>query len=490
MSNPSNAEMRVPKVAIVGRPNVGKSSLFNKLTRSRAAMVKNEPGVTRDLLHDFCEWWGKGFEVIDTGGLTDSPDEISSLIKDQVSGFLQTVDAIVMVVDGRVGMTPEDKDVFRQVNQLGKPFLVVVNKVDKTYEAELALSDFYAWGVDLLPAAFEKDFNIDQIVEWILSHSTEETEEKAEGFRLSLVGKPNAGKSSLANLLLGKDRMLVSTVAGTTVDSVEEAFEYDGKTYLLSDTAGLRKAGKRSSELETLGTFKTRDAIDRSELVLLVVDAQVGLSHQDARIVEQCLEKHKALILVINKMDLTKETNKSYKAWFQDHLAKEFHFFRSIPYVFVSAKTGYGINHLFDKIEEVREKLGTRISTSKLNKFFTEVIKKAPSPVWGTENVKFYYLTQTKQKPPSFIAFANQPKGVTPAYRRFLINQIQREFDLEGIPIRIFVLPKGLKSRSSRRASPEEAENIENIEEGLEIDLSEISDSDFDLDFEEQHAPE
>lgn len=463
---------RIPKVAIVGRPNVGKSSLFNKLTRSRFAMVKNEPGVTRDLLHEVTEWWGKSFEVTDTGGLTDRPDEISSLIKGQVSDFLKSVDAVVMVVDGRAGMTPEDQDVFRQVNSLGKPFLVVVNKVDKTYEAELALGDFYSWGVDLLPAAFEKDFNVDQIVEWILSHATEESEEKVEGFRLSLVGKPNAGKSSLANLLLGKERMLVSTVAGTTVDSVEEPFEYDGKTYLLSDTAGLRKAGKRSSELETLGTYKTRDAIDRSELVLLVVDGQVGLSNQDARIVEKCLEKHKALLLVVNKLDLVKESNKAYKSWFQEHLAREFHFFRSIPYVFVSAKTGYGINHLFAKVEEIREKLGTRISTSKLNKFFTEVIKKAPSPVYGTENVKFYYLTQTKQRPPSFIAFANQPKGVTPAYRRFLINQIQKEFDLEGIPIRIFVLPKGLKSKSSRRSAPVEDFEVE------EFDLDDIDNLD------------
>lgn len=445
--------IKVPKVAIVGRPNVGKSSLFNKLTRSRSAMVKDEPGVTRDILHDFTEWWGKGFEVVDTGGLTDSPDEISSLIKTQVSEYLKSVDAIVMVVDGREGMTAEDKDVFRQVNGLGKPFIVVVNKVDKTEKSEMYLSDFYLWGVDLLPASFEQAYNIDHIVEWILSFSTEETDEKPEGFRLSLVGKPNAGKSSLTNLLLGEERMLVSTVAGTTVDSVEEPFEYAGKTYLLSDTAGLRRAGKRSGELETLGTFKTRDAIDRSELVLLVVDAQVGLSHQDARIVEQCLAKHKALILVVNKMDLTNETNKNYKAWFAEHLAKEFHFFRSIPYVFVSAKTGFGINTLFKKVEEVREKLGTRITTSKLNKFFTEVIKKAPSPVWGTENVKFYYLTQTKQKPPSFIAFANQPKGVTPSYRRFLVNQIQKEFGLEGIPLRIFVLPKGLKSSSPRRSA-------------------------------------
>tara|TARA_B100001248_G_C27394706_1_gene464704 strand:+ start:842 stop:2203 length:1362 start_codon:yes stop_codon:yes gene_type:complete len=446
-------------------------------------MVKNEPGVTRDLLIEPTDWWGKGFEVVDTGGLTDREDEISMLIKDRVSNYLENVDLIVLIVDGREGMTIEDQQVFRQVNELDKPFLVVVNKCDRSLEPETYLADFYQWGVDLLPASFENNFNVDEIVEWILEYSKEETEEKIEGFRLSLVGKPNAGKSSLANLLLGEKRMLVSTIAGTTVDSVEEPFEFEGKTYFLSDTAGLRKAGKRSSDLETLGTFKTRDAVDRSELVLLVVDAEVGLTAQDARIVESCLEKHKALVLVVNKMDLAKVSNKEYKAWFKTHLEREFHFFPTIPYVFVSAKTGYGINALFDKIEFVREKLGTRISTSKLNKFFTEVIKKAPSPVWGTENVKFYYLTQTKQKPPSFIAFANQPKGVTPAYRRFLTKQIQKEFGLEGIPIRIFVLPKGLKQKAPRKRSqemeaPEEAYwDEEMLEDSVVYDLGEEFDT-------------
>jgi len=443
-------------------------------------MVKNEPGVTRDLLVESADWWGKGFEVVDTGGLTDRKDEISQLIKERVSAYLKTVDLIVFIVDGREGLTAEDQQVFKQVNEVDRPYIVVVNKCDRSYESEKYLTDFYSWGVDLIPASFETNFNIDRIVEWILSYSGQLKEEAVEGFRLSLVGKPNAGKSSLANLLLGENRMLVSTIAGTTVDSVEEPFEFDGKTYLLSDTAGLRKAGKRSSELETLGTYKTRDAVGRSELVLLVVDAQVGLSAQDARIVENCLERHKALILVINKMDLATANNKEYKAWFKAHLDKEFHFFRSIPYVFVSAKTGFGINALFDKVEEVRGKLGTRITTSKLNKFFTDVIKKAPSPVWGTENVKFYYLVQTKQKPPSFIAFANQPKGVTTSYRRFLINQIQKEFNLEGIPIRIFIMPKGLKSKAPRKKRIYEDDREESHLDDVEHELS-LSDESFDL---------
>lgn len=465
-----------PKVAIVGRPNVGKSSLFNKLTRSRNAMVKDEPGVTRDLLMDTAEWWGKTFDVVDTGGLTDSEDEISTLIKKQVSAYLASVDMIVLVMDGRVGLTPEDQDVFRLVHATGKPFMTVINKIDNTVAPEMLLSDFYQLGVELTPVAFEKDFNIDKIVEWVISFSTDIIPAEEQGFLVSMVGKPNAGKSSLCNQLLGQDRMLVSTIAGTTVDSVESSFVYDDKLYTIMDTAGLRQPGKRASDLETLSTFKTRDSIEKSQLVLLVVDAQVGLSHQDARIVDFCLERHKALLLVVNKMDLARGIQSDYRSWFKEHLATKFHFYKNIPYVFISAKTGSGLKDLFESVENIREKMQTRISTSKLNKFFHEVIKKAPSPVWGANNVKFYYLTQTRQKPPSFIAFANQPKGVTPAYRRFLINQIQKEFNLEGIPIRIFVLPKGIRTRT--RTTSDLSQEIDNPEV---IEMSDLDLQDFDL---------
>jgi GTP-binding protein len=211
----------------------------------------------------------------------------------------------------------------------------------------------------------------------------------------------------------------------------------------LIDTAGLRRAGKQQSGVEVLSTFKTRDAILDADLILLVIDATVGPSNQDSRIIEMCLENHKALLVVANKMDLAKEAHENARDWFRGRVEFEFHYFTDIPLTFVSAKTGMGIEALFHKIEDIREKLAVRISTSKLNKFFTEVIKQAPSPVFGTENVKFYYLTQTNQSPPSFIAFANHPEGVTPAYRRFLVRKIQENWNLAGIPLRIFVMEKG-----------------------------------------------
>lgn len=434
---------KLKRVAIIGRPNVGKSTLFNRLTRSRLAVVKNEPGVTRDIQIEPCEWWGKSFEIVDTGGITGDKEGFSPLIRKQVIEYLDSVDMNILVLDGRAGMVPEDRDALVIAKRSGKPLLVVVNKCDKTLEAESYLPDFMELGVDLMPAAFERDFGIDTLVEWIISNLDEGEAVGREGFRLAIVGKPNAGKSSLANKLLGMSRMIVSPQPGTTVDAIEAEFEHNGKEYILIDTAGLRRAAKQRDGVEVLSTFKTRHSIFKADLVLLVIDATVGPSNQDSRIIELCLEHHKAILIVANKMDAAKENHEDAREWFRDRVSREFHFFTDVPLVFTSALTGAGLNQLFDRVESMREQLATRISTSKLNNFFVDVIKQAPAPVFNTKDVKFYYLTQTNQSPPSFIAFANHPEGVTPAYRRFLIRKIQEEFSLKGIPLRIFVMEKG-----------------------------------------------
>jgi len=436
------SSQKIKRVALVGRPNVGKSTLFNRLTRSRKAVVRDEPGVTRDIQMETTEWWGKTFEVVDTGGLSDDKEGFTPLIRHQVVEFLDSADMVVFIVDGRSGIMPEDRAAFRVVQESGKPHLVVVNKCDRTLEADKYLPDFYELGTDPIPAAFEQDYGIDNVVEWISANMGDEEAVEREGFRICIIGKPNAGKSSIVNRLLGQDRMLVSNTAGTTVDSIEVPFELHGKPYILVDTAGLRRAGKQKDGVEVLSGFKSRDAIHEADLVLLVIDAEVGPSNQDSRLIEFCMDRHKAIIVVANKSDLAKHQHEDFRAWFRERVEFEFHFFADIPVVFTSAKTGAGLEQLFAKIEDMREKLSIRISTSKLNKFFTDVIKQAPSPVYGVENVKFYYLTQTHQAPPSFIAFANHPEGVTPAYRRFLIRKIQENWDLKGIPLRIFVMEK------------------------------------------------
>lgn len=438
------------RVALIGRPNVGKSSLFNKLTRTRKSVVRNEPGVTRDIIIESAEWWGKSFEVVDTGGLTEAQDQLSPLIFEQVVSVLKSVDLLVVVMDGKIGLVPEDRILVKVAKETGLPFVVVVNKIDRTAEAELSLSEFYEFGLDLIPAAFEKDFGIDNVVEWILKHSNEVQTVDREGVRIAIIGKPNVGKSSLCNYLLGEKRMLVSDMAGTTVDAVESQFEFFGDKYILTDTAGLRRGAKRKEAIEQISAIKSEEAIRRSDIVLLMVDAVHGPAQQDARMIELCLSQHKAILLVANKMDIAKDAHEDPKLWFKVRVSREFHFYSDIPTAFISAKTGKGVDALFHKIKDLHSKLSTRISTSKLNQFFTEVIRKAPAPVWGTKDVKFYYLTQTHQVPPSFIAFVNHPEGVTPAYRRFLSKNIQQAFDLEGVPIRIFALPSRSGGRSKK----------------------------------------
>lgn len=439
------------RVALVGRPNVGKSTLFNKLTRTRKAVVRDEPGVTRDILIEPTEWWGRQFDVVDTGGLTDERNGFAPLIRENTLGVLSSVDLILTIFDGRSGLIPEDREVLRAAKMAGKPVLIVVNKVDRSQEAEVMAAEFYEFGHDVVPASFENDFNVDVVVEWILSHLPDDQSTLRQGPRLTVLGKPNVGKSSLCNRLLGERRMLVSEIAGTTVDAVEAEFQFEGRSYTLIDTAGLRRQAKREDGVEVLSAFKTQEAVRKSDIVLLVVDATEGPSAQDAKMLELCLEAHKAIILVANKYDRAKDELPHFREWFRERVAREFHFFPDIRIVYVSALTGFGIKDLFEEVESVYEGLHRRISTSQLNKFFFEAIRQAPAPVYGTVNVKFYYLTQTQQTPPSFIAFANHPDGVTPGYRRFLAKKIQENWGLRGIPVRIFVMPSG------RNRFPDEA---------------------------------
>lgn len=430
----------IPKVAIVGRPNVGKSTLFNILTDSRKSIVKNQPGVTRDLVIEPVEIWGKTFDLIDTGGVTEAQDLFSKLIKEQVTEFLETTDLIIAVMDGRSGLVPEDRDILKLVKKSGKDCLIVVNKVDKVLEDETAKADFYEFGQDLVSCSFEQRKGIAEILEWITQRIPEKIITKDRGITFSIVGKPNVGKSSLCNAILGMPRMMVSAVAGTTIDSIDSQFEYKEKLYTLVDTAGLRRPSKRDDHVEIISAFKSHEAIRRSQIVLLVIDALEGPTEQDAKILNSILEDHRGAIIVANKSDLAKKESADYKEIFLEKIKREFHFFTDVRVVFTSAKNKNGLEDLLREIEVVESLISFRVSTRDLNDFFFSAIRRAPSPVYGNSNVKFFYLTQTYQKPPAFIAFANHPDGVTVGYRRFLINQIKEHYKLNGIPIRIFCM--------------------------------------------------
>lgn len=438
-----------PKVAIIGRPNVGKSTLFNILTDSRKSVVKNQAGVTRDIIISAADVWGKKYDLIDTGGVTEAQDLFSKLIKEQVSEFLHSVDFIIAVMDGRSGLLPEDRDIIKLAKQTGRPMLLVINKVDQHHEDDMAKADFHEFGLDVVATSFEQRRGVAEIMEWIHQIIPDAQETLKEGMQIAMVGKPNVGKSSLCNCLLGVHRMLVSDVAGTTVDSVDSPFIYNDKKYIIVDTAGLRRQSRREEDIEIIAAFKSQESIRRSDIVLLVIDGLTGPSEQDAKIMQQILEDHKGVIIVANKSDVAGEEIPSYRETFRAQVEKEFHFFTDVPIVFTSAKTGAGINELFKTIEAVSLKLNCKISTSDLNDFFFETIRKAPAPVYGITNVKFYYLTQTNQVPPSFIAFANHPDGVTNSYRRFLIKNMKEKFNLHGIPIRIFCMKSSSKNKSS-----------------------------------------
>ncbi|MES3037500.1 MAG: ribosome biogenesis GTPase Der [Bdellovibrionota bacterium] len=434
------------KVAIVGRPNVGKSTLFNVLTGTRKAVVKNQPGVTRDIIVEPVEIWGKQFDLMDTGGVTEAKDLFSQMIREQVQDFLFTVDMVIAVMDGRVGLVPEDRDIIKIIKNTGKPFLLVVNKADKAHEEDMLKAEFYEFGSDVVAASFEQRRGLTEILEWITPQIPERKEVIKEGLTISIVGKPNVGKSSLVNYLLGQERMHVSDIAGTTIDAVDSPFIFNGKRYTLVDTAGLRRSQKREDDIEIISAFKSQEAIRKSDIVLLVIDGTEGPTEQDAKIIQGILDDHKPVLIIANKSDIAQKEVPKYRETFNAQMDDTFHFYTDVPRVFISAKTGAGIQDLFDGLEELMEKMNRQISTADLNDFFFETIRKAPAPVYGITNVKFYYLTQTGQKPPAFIAFANHPDGVDNSYRRFLIKNLKEKFDLWGVPIRIFCM----KSRSKR----------------------------------------
>ncbi|MEQ1665161.1 MAG: ribosome biogenesis GTPase Der, partial [Bdellovibrionales bacterium] len=398
---------------------------------------------TRDILVGHADWWGHQFEVLDTGGLTEQSDTFSPLIYKQVLSVLKYVDVLILIMDGKSGLIPEDRDIIRVAKESGKPFFIVVNKIDREQDAEVIKSEFYEFGFDVLHTSFERRDHVDEVVEKIIEYIPENMAVTEPGIRMAIIGKPNVGKSSLANALTGENRVLVSEVAGTTVDAVEINFMYNEQPFTFIDTAGLRKQAKRLGRgdgVEIISSYKSTEAIHNADIVYLVMDAQQGPTEQDAKMAELIYSKGKALIVIANKMDLLKKDHAEPRKWFRERLDFEFHFAPDVPVVFTSAQTGEGLTQMLDEAIRVWKKLHLKISTRELNDFFYKVIRQTPSPVYQTTNVKFYYCTQTGQTPPSFITFANHPEGVTPAYKRFLIKRIQNQWGLEGIPVRVFVM--------------------------------------------------
>lgn len=443
-------------VALVGRPNVGKSSLFNVLCQKRLALVKDQPGVTRDLRRGVAKWWGKEFSVCDTGGWTNAEDTISRAIKSKLQDQLAAFDFLIFVCDARQGLTADDKNFFSIIRDTGKPFLVALNKCDSDAQNEM---EFYGLGEDqFFKISCEHKIGISPIIEEIFQNVKDmdiELEDEMEGshlstnFPITVVGKPNVGKSSLVNRILKKEQQLVSPVAGTTTDTLSFDGSHGDFEFEIYDTAGIRRKTKLDGELEGLTMLKALETIDKAQFILLVLDGTDKPSKADAKLIERCNEQNKPFLIVANKWDLTKEMPELNKDTFKKDLIKEFHFLKSFEVAFVSALSSSGMDGLFEKLLMLRERMSKRIGTGELNRFFEKAIKMTPAPFYHNKQVRLYYITQTRQKTPSFLCFANHPKGVTPAYRRFLENRIREEFDFHGVPVRVFFLPKDSTKRGA-----------------------------------------
>ncbi|MBI5048012.1 MAG: ribosome biogenesis GTPase Der [Deltaproteobacteria bacterium] len=436
-----------PIVAIVGRPNVGKSTLFNRLIGKRKAIVKNEPGITRDLNYADVIEQGRAFTLIDTGGfepISTYRDGVGSAmlakVREQALLAIEEADIIVFIMDGRDGFLPSDIDVANILRKVNKPVIYTVNKID-TSNQEQGLADFYRLGMEnLIPVSAELGKGVYELMDKIINliPKTSSVKEKEERIRLAVVGRPNVGKSSLVNKLLGYERVMVSDIPGTTRDAIDTPFNYDKRKYLLIDTAGIRKKARISRTVEQYSVMAAIKNIERCDIALLVIDAMDGMTEQDEKIAGLIYDRGKGCIVVVNKWDMPeKETNTAKQ--YAERIRWKVKFLQFAPIIFVSALTGQRIFKILERVNEVLEQLKKRIATSQLNKFFGEFNKYHQPPIYNGKTVKVYYITQTDIKPPTFVAFVNFPEGIHFSYERFLVNQIRKAFELDKIPIRLYL---------------------------------------------------
>lgn len=427
-----------PLVAIVGKPNVGKSTFFNKVCGSRISIVSDMPGVTRDRIYADAEWLGKPFTLVDTGGIqTKSDDVMFRHIREQAQIALDLADVILFFTDYKSGLTSEDYDVGQLLRKANKPVILVVNKVDHFMEADL--SDFYMLGYgEVYPIAAEQKQGIGDLLDEVVSYFTDGEYEQDDGsIKIAVVGKPNAGKSSLVNKILGYNRTIVSEVAGTTRDAIDTPFEYNGQKYTIIDTAGMRrKRAIADDTVEEYSVMRSLNAVRRADVCLLVMDAGEGLSEQDVKIAGFIDEQGKPSVVVVNKWDLIEKDTHTVEKFKKD-LACDLAFMDYFRFVTVSALTGQRVNKLMDEVNYVYAKSIFRATTGMLNDVVADAIAAVEPPASSGRRAKIKYVTQASTQPPTFIFFTNEAKLVHFSYRRYLENYIRRAFSLDGTPIRL-----------------------------------------------------
>ena len=434
--------MSKPVVAIVGRPNVGKSTLFNALAGERISIVKDTPGVTRDRIYAEVTWLDKEFTMIDTGGIEpDSKDVILSQMREQAQIAIDTADVIIFITDVRQGLQDADSKVADMLRRSGKPVVLVVNKVDNFEKFMPDVYEFYNLGIgDPVPVSASSRLGLGDMLDEVMKHFPEGSagEEDDDRPRVAIVGKPNVGKSSIINRLLGENRVIVSDVAGTTRDAIDTEIVHNGREYVFIDTAGLRRKNKIKEELERYSIIRTVAAVERADVVLMVIDAVEGVTEQDAKIAGIAHERGKGIIIVVNKWDAIEKNDRTMR----EYEARIRQILSYMPYaeiMYVSALTGQRLNKLYDKIDMVIENQTLRVATGVLNEIMTEAVALQQPPSDKGKRLKLYYITQVSVKPPTFVIFVNDKELMHFSYTRYLENKIREAFGFRGTSLKFFI---------------------------------------------------
>lgn len=438
--------MSLPIVAVVGRPNVGKSTLFNKLIGQRLSIVEDTPGVTRDRIYSKCEWRGREFMIVDTGGIEPSTDDvILAQMRRQAELAIEKADVIVLVTDVRCGVTANDYAVSDMLMKSGKPIVLAVNKCDALGEPPMELYEFYNLGIgEPFPISSVHGHGTGDMLDEVIKNFPDETEETEDddSIKVAIIGKPNVGKSSLVNRIAGEERVIVSNIAGTTRDATDTVIENEHGKFVFIDTAGIRKKSKINDKVEHYSVLRAYMAVDRADVCVIVIDAEVGFTEQDSKVAGYAHEQGKACVVAVNKWDAIEKNDKTMLEY-RTRLENDFSFMSYVPFVFISAKTGQRVNKLFELIKYTHDQNSMRISTGMLNDVLAYATSRVQPPSDKGRRLKIYYMTQPSTKPPTFVTFVNRADLFHFSYQRYIENQIRSTFGLEGTPVRFIVRERG-----------------------------------------------
>jgi GTP-binding protein len=444
-----------PIVALIGRPNSGKSTLFNRITRSTDALVDDFPGVTRDRHFGDASWNEVEFTLIDTGGFSyDHKDPFSEKIRDQVQIAISDADIVVMLLDGKYGLSPFDRDMVQLLRKHKKPIFYTVNKIDgENKEAELP--EFYALGVDTLyPISAAHGYGVSDFLDMLVAVLPEgESQKEDDQINVAVVGRPNAGKSSLINRILGEDRLVVSDIPGTTRDAVDSLVKIDNNTYIMVDTAGIRRKSKVSMKLEKFSIIKALRSLDRCDVALIIIDAKEGITEQDIRVAGYAHNRGCGILFLLNKWDLVEKDHQTLNQY-QKRLRDMAKFVNFAPILTISALTGLRVRRIFKRVDEIHHQYTTRISTGHVNRIVENAVRRTEPSLYKGKRIKFYYVTQASTKPPTFVCFANYPHAVHFSYQRYLVNQIRMETGLSKTPLRLWFRQRSGKEMDFLKSKP------------------------------------